>query len=83
VERAAGPFGRATSPPAARAGGSLIDEPLPCARRGGKLPPRTAKLAVPPEPTAPFRLKGVTGTFTVQWFNPRTGGKRGDGRRNL
>ena len=54
VERATGPFCRATRPTAGR-----TESPPKClltrrTRSGGKLPPRTAKLAVPPRPTASF-----------------------------
>ena len=56
VERATGPFCRATSLTAEHKEGEPNGVQSPCARLGGRLPPRTAKLAVPPGPTASFRL---------------------------
>ena len=53
---ATGPFCRATSPTAVRTTSSLIEEWSPCVRLGGKLPPRTAKLAVPSRPITSLRL---------------------------
>ena len=38
-------------------GHSLNGEGLSSARRGGKLPPQTARLAVPPKPIASLRLR--------------------------
>jgi hypothetical protein len=57
VERATGPSCRATSPTVERTAHSRNDERSWCARLGGRLPPRTAKLAVPPRPIASFRLR--------------------------
>jgi hypothetical protein len=56
VERATGPFWRATSPTALSKERSLFSEPVLRSLPGGKLPPRTARLAVPPKPTASFRI---------------------------
>jgi hypothetical protein len=56
VERATGPFCRVTSPTVERTAHSRNGERSWCARLGGRLPPRTAKLAVPPRPIASFRL---------------------------
>jgi hypothetical protein len=74
VERATGPFCRATSPTAVRTTTSLNGELRPCARLGGKLPPRTAKLAVP------VRLRGCA-PRTVQVRFPAAG-SRGVSKRN-
>ncbi len=56
VERATGPFCRAISPIAERKECEPNGVRSPCARLGDRLPPRTAKWAVPPGPTASFRL---------------------------
>ena len=65
VERATGPFCRATRPTAVRTTRSLNGERWPCVRLGGKLPPRTAKLAVPPGLTAWIRLSEVLPSFPL------------------
>jgi hypothetical protein len=49
VERATGPLRRATSPPRHHAPGkNHVVRRLAVRKLGGKLPPRTARLAVPP-----------------------------------
>ncbi len=48
VERDTGPFCRATRPTALRTTRAPNGERSSCAQLGGRLPPRTAKLAVPP-----------------------------------
>jgi hypothetical protein len=57
VERATGPFCRATSPTHWGKESSVLGEPASPFLPGGKLPPETARLAVPPEPIAWFRLR--------------------------
>jgi hypothetical protein len=61
VERATGPSCRATSPTVERTAHSRNGERSRCARLGGRLPPRTAKLAVPPRPTASLRPRERAG----------------------
>jgi prepilin-type N-terminal cleavage/methylation domain-containing protein/prepilin-type processing-associated H-X9-DG protein len=63
VERATGPFRRATSPPCLRTHRELFDWDAFDAGVGGKLPPTTARLAVPPKPTASFRPGVRAGVF--------------------
>jgi len=70
VERATGPFCRATSPTAVRTTTSPNSEQFLCVRLGGKLPPRTAKLAVPPRPTAWFRLSAFGAVRSGVSFGP-------------
>ncbi len=56
VERATGPFCRATRPTAVRTTRALNGERSSCVRLGGRLPPRTGGSPVPPRPTAWVRL---------------------------
>jgi ketosteroid isomerase-like protein len=70
VARATGPFRRATSPPCLRANRKPFGWDPFDAGVGGKLPPTTARLAVPPKPTASLRPKereepSVGGFITV------------------
>lgn len=57
VERATGPFCRATSPIHWGKESSALGEPPSPSRPGGRFPPETARLAVPPKPITWFRSR--------------------------